>query len=142
MLEGFALHSAPAFWNKKKTCKHFLLSLLIQKCVLAPPALPLQHVRHHNKDKSRFAEGAFITKFYSEGSIFLKESIDDVNEVWRERNEHSEIRACGKESHGSDQFYFPRIHMLPVNLTHHTISFEKKRLQTEIFFSFQIISRV
>lgn len=50
-------------------------------CARHSLALPLQRVRHLNKDKSRFAEGALITKFYSEGSIFLKESIDDVNEV-------------------------------------------------------------
>lgn len=45
------------------------------------PASPLQSVGHHNKDKSRSVEDALVTKFYSKGSIFLKESIDDVNEV-------------------------------------------------------------
>lgn len=38
-------------------------------------------------------EDSHVTKSYSEGSIFLKDSIDDVNEVRRERNETSEIKS-------------------------------------------------
>lgn len=49
--------------------------------VAVPSASSLQSIGHHNKDKSRFVEDALVTKFYFKRSIFLKESIDDVNEV-------------------------------------------------------------
>lgn len=117
-----------------------------------PPASSLQSVGHRNKDKSRSVEDALLTKFYFKGSIFLKESIDDVNEVWREKNEHSEIK--GRGDHESAQFilFFLEIYtiyiytfiyvykrMSPVNLTHHAINFEKNFFANGCIFQFSNI---
>ncbi|XP_011698381.1 PREDICTED: uncharacterized protein LOC105456207 [Wasmannia auropunctata] len=84
--KGFDTQKTNSYWITLPRHVVDVRKILIQKCVPAiPSALPLQRVRHRNKDKSRFAEGALITKFYSEGSIFLKESIDDVNENMRDK---------------------------------------------------------
>jgi len=112
--------------------------------VAVPSASSLQSIGHHNKDKSRSVEDALVTKFYFKRSIFLKESIDDVNEVWREKNEHSEIK--GRGDHESVQFilFFPDIYMYisPINSVHRTINFEKNFFPTDIYFSFQIPSNL
>lgn len=76
--------------------------------------LSLRCVEARNKEKLEFMEDFCATKSFSEGSIFLKGSIDDVNEVRREkkrertrgRNENSEIKSRGVRE--GNQFYFLR----------------------------------
>lgn len=45
------------------------------------PSLLLRYIKRCNKEKLRSIEDSYVTKSYSGESIFLKDGIDDVNEV-------------------------------------------------------------